>query len=403
MSPARPLRVALVLPYYDPAHSADPEQALVEQPTLGAIAEAEAARGLSVAAFQLFPTAARLQRGGAEYRFVASPAGVRRMAHWVHRAFPRYQSPYYEPAVELLRQVGPWQPDVLHLFGATLDLNLFLAAEMARRRNMPLVVHYHGGLPNADPVTLAVRRHNLGRAARVLFTSREQARPWLQAGVLARTGQVAEVMETSTLLRPRPQAQARSLTGIRGDPACLMVGRLQAIKDPLTVLTGFALIAERRPLARLHIISQDDTLRPQLAAIVAATPVLAGRVSFYGQVDHAAMPLVYSSADFLLQASRREWSGLAVLEAMACGAIPILSDIPAFRKMTDNGRFGRLFGVGDAVGLARAVLGIPASERPALARSVRRHFEDSLSFQALAGDLESVYHAVRAEQGVLRH
>lgn len=402
MSGDRPLRVALVLPYYDPQSSADPEATLAEQPTLSAIAEAEAARGLAVAAFQLYPQAARRQRGGAEYHFVASPEGLRRVARWVHRAFPRYQAPYYEPALELLRQVGPWQPDVLHLFGATLDLNLFLAAELARRRHTPLVVHYHGGLPNADPLTLAVRRHNLGQAARVLFTSREQAQPWLRAGVLANPGQVAEVMETSTLLRPRPQAQARAQTGVRGDPACVMVGRLQAIKDPLTVLAGFALIAERRPLARLHVFSQDDALRPQLEAIVAATPVLAGRVSFRGQADHAAMALVYSSADFLLQASRREWSGLAVLEAMACGAIPVVTDIPAFRKMTGGGRFGRLFPVGDAVGLARAVLGIPAAERPVLARAVRQHFESALSFGALAGDLESVYHAVRAEQGLPR-
>jgi glycosyltransferase involved in cell wall biosynthesis len=256
------------------------------------------------------------------------------------------------------------------------------------------VVHYHGGLPQADPVTMAARRHNLGRAARVLFTSREQALPWLASGVLPNGRQVAEVAETSTTLVPWPQARARALTGIRGDPACVMVGRLDRVKDPLTTLAGFALVAERRPLARLYVYSQQDTLRPQLEAVVAATPALAGRVAFRGRAEHADMAAVMSSADFLLQSSRREWSGLAVLEAMACGAIPVLSDIPAFRKLTADGRYGRLFPVGDAPGLARAVLSLGPAARAALRPELRRHFERSLSFRALAGDLETVYREV---------
>jgi glycosyltransferase involved in cell wall biosynthesis len=390
--------VALVVPYYDPRVGADPERALGLQPTLGGIAEAEAARGLEVAAFQLFPAAASLERNGARFRFVPSPSGVRAAARLLHRAVPRYQAPYYEPAVALLREVAPWQPDVLHLFGVTMDLNLFLASRVARRRQTPLVVHYHGGRPDADPVTRALRRHNLAAADRVLFTAREQAEPWLAAGLLRHPGQVAEVLETSTRFRPPPRAQARALTGIRGDPACLMVGRLVALKDPLTVLTGFALVAERWPLARLYVYSQEPVLRPALEAIVAATPVLADRVHFRDPLPHEAMPAVYASADLLLQASRTELCGQSVLEAMACGAIPVLSDIPAFRRLTDHGRFGRLFPVGDPVGLARAVVSLPAWARPALSAAVRAHFESALSFGALARDLEAVYRQVVTER-----
>lgn len=394
MAVERPLRIALVLPYYDPTVGDDPEEVLARQPTLSGIAEAEAARGLQVGAFQLFPSDARLQRGGADYRFVASPARVQAAARWLHRAFPRYQSPYYEPALALLRQVEPWQPDVLHAFGLTLDLNLLLTSELARRQRKPLVVHYHGGLPNADPVTTSLRRRSLSAASRVLFTAREQAEPWLRAGLLPDAWRVVEVMETSTHLRPQAQAAAQALTGIHGDPACLLVGRLQPVKDPLTALTGFALIAEERPAAQLYVVSQNDALRGPLQSIVAALPGLSERVRFVGQVPHAAMAAVYASADFLLQASRREWSGLAVLEAMACGCIPILSDIPAFRRITAGGRYGRLFQAGDAAALARAVLAIPAHQRVVLASEVRGHFRRALSFPALARDLEAVYRDV---------
>ncbi len=389
-----PLRVALVLPYYDPTQGDDPATVLERQPTLSGIAEATADRGLAVGAFQLFPHNARLQRGSAEYRFVASPVGVRIAARWMHRACPRYQPPYYEPALALLRQVEPWQPDVLHAFGLTLDLNLLLVSQLARRRRKPLVVHYHGGLPDADRLTTSFRRRSLAATSRVLFTAREQAEPWLRSGLLSDARKVVEVMETSTHLRPLPQAAARASTGMHGDPACLMVGRLQAIKDPLTALTGFAMVAERRPGARLYLVAQDDELRPQLEAIVGAVPGLAGRVRFLGHVPHTAMAAVYTSADFLLQASRREWSGLAVLEAMACGCIPVLSDIPPFRRMTAGGRYGRLFPPGDAAALARHVLAIPDHQRVVLSCEVRGHFQRALSFSALARDLEAVYREV---------
>ena len=396
MSEGPPLRVALVLPFYDPRRGDDPQRIIALQPTLAGIAAAEAARGMQVGAFQLFPRSAQFEQAGATFDFVPAPAAFRAAARWLYRAWPRYASPYYEPAAPLWSRVGAWRPDILHVFGLTLDLNLLLAGQLARRSGKPLVVHYHGGLPEADPVTLAVRRHNLRAAARVLFTSREQAAPWIRAGLLA-PSRVAEVVETSTAIQPIPRAAARALTGMRGEPCCVMVGRLHAVKDPLTALAGFALIARQRPLARLYIYSLSDELRPYCEAIVAATPALARRVEFRGRVAPERMPAVYSSADFLLQASRREWSGLSVLEAMACGTIPIVSDIPAFRRMTGHGRYGRLFPVGDPRGLARAVLDLKAEERAELSGQVRSYFQGSLSFAALARDLEAIYrHVARA-------
>jgi glycosyltransferase involved in cell wall biosynthesis len=292
-----------------------------------------------------------------------------------------------------LHAVSDWRPDVLHVFGATLDLNLMLSARLARRQHRPMVVHYHGGLPDADIATRAIRRHNLRAAARVLFTSRAQAEPWIRQGLLARD-RVAEVMETSTPIRPIPRARARAITGIRGDPACLLVGRLHPVKDPVTALTGFALLAEHRPLARLYVYSLTDELRGVCEALVAAIPGLADRVEFRGRVPPEAMPAVYSSADALLHASRREWSSQAVLEAMACGVIPVVSDIPSLRRMTAGGSRGRLFPVGDAAGLARAALELRGPVRGELSAAVRSHFERALSFEALARDCEGVYREV---------
>ncbi|HWQ14603.1 MAG TPA: glycosyltransferase family 4 protein, partial [Roseiflexaceae bacterium] len=254
----------------------------------------------------------------------------------------------------------------------------------------PLVLHYHGGYPPRNPLARAALRAGLGRAARLLFTTREHARPFVETG-LVDGAQVAVLMETSSAFRPLPQDKARCATGMHGDPVFLWAGRLHPVKDPLTALRAFAQIAAARPAARLYMHYLTAELEEEVRAFLAARPGLAARVELRGRAPFERMEAIYSSADFLLQASRREFSGCAVLEAMACGAIPAVSDIPSFRAMTCGGRYGVLFPPGDAAALARGVLAIPPAEIPARAAAVRAHFERALSFPALAEQLEKVY------------
>ncbi len=182
-----------------------------------------------------------------------------------------------------------------------------------------------------------------------------------------------------------------------GDPVYLSAGRLNAIKDPMTMLRGFELIALDQPNARLYLHYLTDELLPEIAAFLSERPALAERIELRGRAPLEDMEAIYSSADFLLQASLREWSGLAVIEAMSCGCIPIVSDIPSFRTLTDGGRFGRLFATGDAMGLSRAALSVRPDGRVALSRAVRDHFELELSFAAMALKISDVYRDLRSD------
>jgi glycosyltransferase involved in cell wall biosynthesis len=170
-----------------------------------------------------------------------------------------------------------------------------------------------------------------------------------------------------------------------------MVGRLHPIKDPGTVLRGFERIAVERSGARLYLYYLNDDLLPELRRQVEQSPILAPRVEFRGPAAYEQMAAIYSSADFLLQASLREFSGCAVLEAMSCGVVPVISDIPSFHRMTAGGCFGSLFPVGDADALAQAVLTIWPDQHAERSLSVRHHFQQALSFPSLAGELESIY------------
>ncbi len=383
---AGPLRLALVVPFYEP--DADGSPAALRASALGELAAALAARGHAVRAWQLARRAGSVAAGGATIELVPSSPLLRRAAELAFRRAPRYGPAYFEPAWRLTAAMERWRPTAVHSAGLTMDLNLGLAGRTAARAAAPLLVQFHGGLPAADRLTNLLRRANARRAARVLFTHPEQAAPWLDAGILE-PDRVGQAFETSVRIAPLPRAVARARTGIDGDPACLMLGRLEAVKDPVTTLTGFAMIAERRPLARLHVYALTDALRRECEALVAALPSLAGRVRFHPAWPHEHMNALYSAADLLLQSSRREWSSLTVMEALACGCLPVLSGIPAFRALTDEGRVGALFPMGRPELLAQAALALGPGERRVQAPLAMRRFEEALSFEALAERIEA--------------
>lgn len=383
---AAPLRLALVVPFYEP--DADVAPRSLQGSALGELAAALAARGHTVRAWQLARRAGTVAAGGATIELVPSSALLRQAAAMVFRRAPRYGPAYFEPAWRLNAALAQWSPQAVHSAGLTMDLNLGLTGRTAARSAAPLLVHFHGGLPAADAFTNRLRRANARRAARVLFTHPEQAAPWVDTGIL-RPDHVGQAFETSVRITPLPRALARARTGIDGDPACLMLGRLEAVKDPVTTLAGFALIAERRPLARLHVYALTEGLRRECEALVAAIPGLAGRVSFRPAWPRDRMAELYSAADLLLQSSRREWSSLTVMEALACGCLPVLSAIPAFRALTDEGRVGALFPMGRPELLADAALRLGPLERRTQAPLATRRFQEALSFEALAERIEA--------------
>ena len=162
----------------------------------------------------------------------------------------------------------------------------------------------------------------------------------------------------------------------------------------MTALRGFEQILATWPNAHLYVYPLTTALLPDLRTYVAARPLLKQHVHFRSRASFEQMEMLHNSADFLCRTSLHEFSGFAVLEALACGAIPVVTDIPSFRAMTDAGRYGVLFPPGDAEALARGVLAIPPETIPERSRQVRAWFEHALSFPALARQLDAVYREV---------
>src|SRR5690606_21710155 len=96
----------------------------------------------------------------------------------------------------------------------------------------------------------------------VMFCSREQALPFVEADLLGPHTRIYEIPGSSTRFTPGDQAEARRHTGLDGDPCVLWVGHLNPNKDPLTVLTAVSLAAKSLPGIRLWCCFGEAPLLP---------------------------------------------------------------------------------------------------------------------------------------------
>lgn len=377
----------LILNYVYDAEHREPAALLERYDSLTGWAESLLAAGAArVTVLQRFARDADLSRGGVTYLFRADG----------RRSFPRPWS-----GVDRTHRIAAeLRADVAHVNGL-----LFPAQIWRLRRALPpataIVAQDHAGaafdagrrFDIRARVRLGLYRAGMRAADTFLFTAAEQAMAWRAAGVIRPGQQVHAVMESSRPIRRLPRDEARALAGLRGDPALLWVGRLNANKDPLTVLDGFERALPRLPGARLAMSYLTDDLLPEVRARIAASPALAERVDLLGRLPYERMAALLSAADMFVLGSHREGSGYALIEAIACGAVPVVADIPSFRAITAGGTLGRLWPPGDADALARALVELGRSDLARPRAAMAEHFERELSWDAIGRRALAAYRA----------
>jgi glycosyltransferase involved in cell wall biosynthesis len=118
-------------------------------------------------------------------------------------------------------------------------------------------------------------------------------------------------------------------------------------------------------------VAGDGSRRRALEALAAAR-LPAGRYRFVGLLAPGELAGWLGRAELYLSASRSDSTSQSLLEAMAAGALPVVSDLAGNREWLGAGEGGRLFAVGDATALARAAdraFAEPAWAAAALARN----------------------------------
>jgi glycosyltransferase involved in cell wall biosynthesis len=136
----------------------------------------------------------------------------------------------------------------------------------------------------------------------------------------------------------------------------VFLGRLNhKQKGVLDVPAILCRAAELGVALRLDLVGEDDVDAPFLREEL-TKKLPASAVRFHGRTDHATALRLLSEADILLMPSRYEGLPIALLEALAQGAVPVASHLPGITDdVVADGVTGILSPVGDIEGFARAI------------------------------------------------
>lgn len=101
------------------------------------------------------------------------------------------------------------------------------------------------------------------------------------------------------------------------------------------MLELFAALAQTQPEARL-VIANDGSLKSELQAWVNARG-LSQQVQFVGRLDAENQSRCYDQAQWYVSLPQSDSVAVSVLEALAHGCVPLLSDLPANRELVQSG------------------------------------------------------------------
>ena len=149
----------------------------------------------------------------------------------------------------------------------------------------------------------------------------------------------------------RPHLQARS-----GPLRLICTRHLEAVYDQRTIITGMAILASQRLDFRLTFVG-GGSLRERLRAL-AMDQGIGDKTTFLGKVPNSHLPELLADYDIYLSASVSDGTSLSLLEAMASGLYPVVSDISANRAWIKHGHNGLLHKVSDPQSLADSVLAV---------------------------------------------
>jgi glycosyltransferase involved in cell wall biosynthesis len=368
---ARPLLHVAQISFYNDPQGRAPSQLLEAWATMVDVAEAASRSGVRVSVVQACAHSEQFQRHGVGYYFLPfgeRSAGVDQLA-----------------VRELLRDLAP---DVFHIHGLSFPSDvLALAAHM---RGIPIILQDHASRP--PPIWRRPSwRRGMSVAAGVAFCAAEQARPFANAGLLNAQTRVYEIPESTSRFAPGDRQEARRLTNVRGEPAILWVGHLDANKDPLAVLEGVSAAVPALPGLQLFCCFGVAPLLRAVQERIASDPRLRERVTLLGRVPHERVEQLMRAADIFVLGSHREGSGYSLIEALACGLPPVVTDIPSFRSLTAAGAVGALWPCGDSRALCAALHSLALRVDRNMRAAVRAHFDRELSSAALGAKLSAMY------------
>ena len=258
---------------------------------------------------------------------------------------------YLTRVPQVRREIRRFAPDLVY---APYLLSNGLTATLSAPR--PIVVSALGGDVQPQPEHPAWRRVVQRRLVQ-LACSRASAvhsvAPHLSDALRAAgvpDEKITEFPVGVDLSRFHPDAAAPRAAG---PPRIVCTRSHQPVYDIPTLIDALARLDARGVEFRATFVGGGDRLEAHRR--LASERGLEKSAEFVGVLPHERLPQELRRADVYVSAALSDGTSACLLEALATGLLPVVTDHPANRGWLEHGRTGLLFPPGDAGALASAL------------------------------------------------
>ena len=369
------MKVTFVNYYYDKDIPID--KYLNKYPTINGWCRALSDLGLEVRVYHRFNTNHSFKRDGVEYFLVKED--LRNGLKW------------YQTLSDFHKKIGECKHDIIHVNSFNYTYQACLLKSKCTQSKV--VIQHHAENPR-NPVKRFLTRYFSSSLDGFIFSSSETYNEWLNEKIIVSSKKFSEIMEGSSNFIYKSRDENRAKTGLAGKPVFLWVGRLNENKDPLTVLSGFLKLLTNFPDAKLYMIYSEDKFKQQVVSFINQNKLLKNNVNLIGYVNHNHISDYYNSADYFVLGSHYEGSGFSLVEAMSCGVVPIVTDIPSFRMITNYGQIGILWQSGEANSFYESAKKMLNNPLDVELKKTLEYFSDNLSYPAIGKKAKNFYESL---------
>lgn len=190
----------------------------------------------------------------------------------------------------------------------------------------------------------------------------------------------------------RAEKNRQGLGADTSQPMVMSTRKLAPLYDIETLVKAIPLVLAEVPQARF-VIAGTGEQEPSLKELARSLGVL-DRTQFTGWLPRAELPRYLASADVYVSTSLSDGASNSLLEGMACGLAPVVTDIPANRPWVKDGANGFLFPAGDHKTLAARIIALLKDRqmREAFGRTSRKIVQEEAEEETQMAKLERLYH-----------
>jgi len=186
-----------------------------------------------------------------------------------------------------------------------------------------------------------------------------------------------------------------------GDFIAGMIGNFTFGKDYWTLCEAIPLVLNKYNNVKFLFAGRRDEVHPEIydkCYRFCEENNLMGNVIFMGKRDD--IPEILNSLDLFILSSNTDTFGIAAVEAMFSKVPCMLSDIPALKEISDEGKYAKLFIKGDKKDLAEKICGFINGEYDSekLKDEAYHWAIENFSIRAHIENLKSIYKKVIEEK-----